>query len=298
MSDNKSLPTVLALGYFDSVHLGHQKVIRTAKEFADGIGARLVVFSFGGNLRAVLFGENEKVVYTEKERESFYRSFGADDVFFAPITNDFLSLDKLSFLEYVNQKYNVKGYVCGEDYRFGKNGDGTIKDIEQYASENNQYFKALPLENSDGEKISSTKIKKLLSAGDVEGANALLGREYSVSGVVFEDRKVGRKIGFPTTNVRLDNDKERLPDGVYLGGVEFDNKRYRAIVNYGARPTFDLKNKLVEAHIIDFSGDLYGKEIKVYFTSFMRGIRKFDSVEELKEQLEKDLQFVKGRKYD
>ncbi len=295
MLDNKTFPTVLALGYFDSVHLGHQKVIKSAKILAEELCAKLIVVSFSGNLRAVLFGEREKVVYTESERERFYRELGADGVFFAPSTKEFLGMEKKEFLNFLNQKFQVKAYVCGADYRFGKMGEGTTETIKEYASSNNQTLKVLPLENSGGEKISSTKIKKLLSVGDVESANALLGREYSVSGVVFEDRKVGRKIGFPTTNIRLEFEKERLPDGVYLGGVEFDNKRYKAIVNYGARPTYDLENKLVEAHIIDFSGDLYGKEIKVSFTSFMRGIKKFNSESELTEQLKKDLQMAEEK---
>ena len=119
-----------------------------------------------------------------------------------------------------------------------------------------------------------------------------------MSGVVFEDRKVGRKIGFPTTNIRLEFEKERLPDGVYLGGVEFDNKRYKAIVNYGARPTYDLDNKLVEAHIIDFEGNLYGQEITLYFDKYMREIQKFTNIESLKRQLKQDLDAVKGGKYD
>lgn len=298
MLDKKLDTAVLALGYFDSVHQGHQKIIKNAKELATNLSAKLVIVTFGGNLKAVLFGEQEKVVYTDREREKLYYSLGADQVFFAPSTRDFLDKEDKRFLHFLNQKFAVKGYVCGADYRFGKNGLGTAEKVIEYAKENDQIAMVLPLEYEGEEKISSTRIKKLLSMGEVEKANAMLGRNYSVSGTVFEDRKIGTKMGFPTTNVRLDRDKERLPDGVYAGGVEFDNKRYKAIVNYGARPTFNLEDKLVEAHILDFNGNLYGKEIKVFFHSFIRDVMKFSSVKELTEQIKKDLISVRERDYD
>ncbi|MBQ3116206.1 MAG: riboflavin biosynthesis protein RibF [Clostridia bacterium] len=298
MLDNKKVGTVLALGYFDSVHLGHQKVIKTAEELAKKLSAKLVIVTFGGNLKAVLFGEKEKVVYTDSEREKLYLSLGADQVYFAPITSEFLGMESQEFLKHLNDKFDVKGYVCGQDYRFGKNGTGCAEDVKFYAKENGQEAIIIPLKLCGDKKISSTEIKRLISIGDVKGANAMLGRFYSVSGIVQEDRKIGTKMGFPTTNVRLNRDKERLPDGVYAGGVEFDNKRYKAIVNYGARPTFNLEDKLVEAHILDFNGNLYGKEIKVFFHSFIRDVMKFSSVEQLVKQIGKDLITVREIDYD
>ena len=298
MSDRIKTPVVLALGYFDSVHKGHQKVIKTARRLAREKGAKLVVATFGGNLKALVLGVDEKVVYTAFEREKLYRSLGVDQVYFAPTDKEFLSMSGVEFLDMLNQKYDVLGYVSGEDYRFGKLGSCSVKDVQAYAESKGQTCLTVALETLLGEKISTTLVKKKLADGDVKGAKQMLGRAYSVTGVVFEDRKVGKTIGFPTVNVKLDKRKHLLKDGVYFGHVEVFGKIHKAIINYGARPTFDLTEKLVEAHILDFDGELYGMELTLYFDDFMREIIKFDSEESLKEQLEKDLNMAKEKDYD
>ncbi len=296
MSDK--LKTVIALGYFDSVHIGHQRVLNTARRYALERGARLVVFSFGGNLKAVISGNDDKSVYLPSERLLIINDLGADEVFFAPVSKDFLGLECKEFLALINEKYKIVCYVSGEDYRFGRQGLGDTNYLKAYAKENCQEYIVVPTENFEGEKISTTRIKWLLSMGEIKKANKMLGRAYSLTGKVFEDRKVGSKLGFPTVNIRLDKEKFKIKDGVYKGRVVLNNTEYSAIINYGARPTFDLSEKLIEAHIIDFNGNLYGKEIKLNFDVFMREIKKFSSQQELKAQLEKDLQNVREGKYD
>lgn len=297
MLDNKT-PVVIALGYFDSVHLGHKKVIEQAKKEADLHGAKTVVFTFKGNLRAIISNENEKQVYTLTEREGFLYELGVDEIYFAPVNFTFLSMAKLAFLNLLNRKYNIVSYVCGEDYRFGKFGLGDVEYLEKYAFGKGQTVTALNMETAFGKRISTTEIKKMLSLGNVSSANLFLGRSYSISGTVFQDRKVGRKLGFPTINIKLDSDKHRLKDGVYSGHVFIDGERYGAVINYGARPTFSLKEKLVETHIIDFDGELYGKRVTVFFDNYLRDIMKFDDEDRLKEQLKKDVLSVKGREND
>jgi riboflavin kinase/FMN adenylyltransferase len=137
-----------------------------------------------------------------------------------------------------------------------------------------------------------------LSSGKVKTANELLGREYSISGKVISDRHIGKTLGFPTLNVKLNSDKQRLKDGVYAGYSYIDGVKYQAVINYGARPTFGLDEKLVEAHLIGFDGNLYGKNVTVYFIDFVREVVKFNSVNELVEQLKKDLITVKEMKND
>lgn len=298
MSDKSLIKAVIALGYFDSVHKGHQKVIATAKNLAEQKGAKLVVFTFEGNLKAKLGDNCQKVVYTTEERESLYRAIGADEIFFAPTGGGFLNKEKQEFLDYINEIFQIVGYVSGEDYRFGKGGSGSAKDIEKYAKERGQEYISVKLEKDSDEKISTTRVKELLSRGEVDTAKSLMGRAYSVSGLVFADRKVGRTIGFPTVNIKLDGRKHRLKDGVYLGHLILDGKKYSAIVNYGARPTFDLNEKLVEAHIIGFSGDLYGQSLTVYFDKFLRDIFKFANEQQLINQLKKDLEKAGEMNYD
>ncbi len=298
MSDKKLTPVVIALGYFDSVHLGHQKVINQARSLAKEKKAKTVVFTFKGNLKGALKGEKEKAVFTYSEREEFIKSLGVDEIYFAPTNKEFLSLSKLDFLDKLCSTYNIVGFVSGKDYRFGKFGEGDTEFLTNYAKEHNQTYLVVDTLSTDKEKISTTLIKKLLSEGDLAQANALLGRQYSVTGEVFEDRKVGRKIGFPTLNMKANKDKHQLKDGVYYGNITLNGVKYMAVINYGARPTFGLDEKLIEAHVIDFNGDLYGQTVTVFFSRFMRDVKKFSNEKSLSEQLKADIQSVREGKYD
>ncbi len=295
MSDRK---TVIALGYFDSVHKGHRLVMQKARELADKDNSNLAVFTFKGNLKKAVVGDDEKYVYSYREREDIIKEMGVDEVYFAPVNKEFLSLDRNEFLELINQKYDISCYFSGEDYKFGFKGLGDKEFLSDYAESHGQRYVVCQTENYLNDKISTTRIKECLKNGDIKNANQMLGRSYSVTGKVFEDRKVGRKLGFPTVNIALEKDKFQLKGGVYKGWVNLDGKEYKAIINYGARPTYDLDNKLIEAHIVDFNGDLYGKVITLYFDAFMRDIKKFQSEAELTKQLSEDLRAVKGGRYD
>ena len=305
MQQNSKAPVVLALGYFDSVHTGHRQVIGEASALAKQLHARLVVFTFSGNLRGALSGEDDKCIYTLSEREKIFDDLGVDELFVKPASAKFLSMGKLAFLNLLNKNYNVLSYVCGEDYRFGKGGAGDVEYLKRYAARHSQTVSVKKLVKVCGQKASTTAVKALLKEGKIKKANEMLGRPYSVSGVVFEDRKVGSKMGFPTVNIGLQEDKFRIKDGVYAGHIYLNVNlekpslvRYRALINYGARPTFNLHGKLVEAHIVDYDGDLYGKEITIYFDSFARDIIKFDSAEALQNQLNCDLSKIKDGFYD
>ncbi len=298
MLDNKLTPVVIALGYFDSVHRGHQKVIKTAREQAKLIGAKTVVFTFKGNLKSAITGGDDKIVFTPEERAQFIKDAGADEIYFAPVTEKFLSMSKTEFLDFINGEFNIKGYVSGSDYRFGKGGQGSVSDIINYAREKDQFVVTADTLTESGEKVSTTLIKKCLSIGDIVKVNQLLGRAYSVSGTVFEDRKVGRKLGFPTVNIKIAKDKHPLKNGVYSGSIVLDDKEYKTLINYGARPTYSLCEKLVEAHILDYSGELYGKNITVCFSHFLREIVKFEDENGLKAQLLADLDKVREKAYD
>ena len=187
---DKVLPTVIAMGYFDSVHIGHQKVRNEARAFADKIQATLTVFTFLGNVKDVLNGKKESSVYLPTEREKIIKNLGADQVYFAPITKEFLSLDKEVFLSQLNQKFDIKGYVSGEDYTFGAFGNGNVEYLCEYAKKNNQTHIVVDTLLVDGKKVSTTLIKDLLEQGEIEKANTLLGRNYSICGTVKKDRQV------------------------------------------------------------------------------------------------------------
>lgn len=297
MLDN-SKKTVLALGYFDGVHRGHRTVIERAKRLAKELDATLTVFTFEGNLRAVLSGEDEKQIYPARERTKILKELGADEIFYAPVNYNFLSMGKLSFLNMMNRKYDVLAYVCGRDYKFGKLGKGDVEYLKGYATKKKQRCIIVDDVTDNNKRISTSLIKKLLLDGNVKKANQMLERPFSITGEVIRDRQIGKELGFPTVNVNIEKDKAILLEGVYSGHIEIDGVYYRAMINYGHRPTFGLENKLIEAHIIGFSGELYGKEITLFFDSFVRGVNKFCSIEQLKERLRKDKEEIERGDYD
>lgn len=292
MLDKKSV--VIALGFFDSVHKGHRKVIETAKETAKNLGIETAVFTFAGNLKSFVLNREEKFVYSVSERTKLLNDLGVTEIFFAPITKEFLSQDKISFLNYINTVYDIKGYVCGEDYTFGEKGLGNVNTLINYAEEKQQQVKIVSSVLDDLGRISTTRIKRLLTDGNIQKANLLLGENFFVLGEVYGDRKVGNTLGFPTVNIKTEEGKISLLDGVYSGYTIIENKIYKCVINCGGRPTFSLYEKVLEAHILDFSGDLYGKEIPIYFLSRIRDVQKFSSKEALIKRITEDVNSVLG----
>ena len=292
MSSKVLLPTVVALGYFDSVHLGHRKVIETAKSLAEELGVKVTVFTFGGNLRAMISRKNDKYVYSVDERNEILKEMGIDSVFVQRVDFDFLSMGKLAYLNWINKKFDIKGYVCGADYKFGMFAKGTVDDLSKYAETNSQVLKIVDTLDADGKRVSTSRIKTLLSAGDLKNANALLGRPFSLMGAVVKDRGVGTTLGFPTANLKLEKHKQPLREGVYAGHVFIDGVRYDTIVNFGTRPTFGGTDTVIEAHIAGFDGDLYGKTLTLFFDGYIREIRKFFNEDDLKKQLTEDLESI------
>ena len=297
MLDKTKKRAVLALGFFDGVHVGHKKVISLAKNMAQSENATLVAVTFNGNLKG-FFKSGEKTIFSLDERIFALKNSGVDEVLLLPLTSEFLSLTAEEFLDWLNEKYNVIGYATGDDYTCGKGGQGNVIAIKNYANIHGGKVETASGEFIDGERVSSTAIKRYLQCGNVKKANEFLGEPYSVTGEVLHGRTVGKTLGFPTVNMLIDNDKIKLKDGVYAGKVILDNVTYRTIINYGARPTFNLDEKLIEAHIIGFNGNLYGQTITLKFSGFIRSVMRFNGSEELIKQLEKDVRETESGKYD
>lgn len=285
---------VVALGYFDGVHKGHVAVIKRAREIADKLNLSLVVASFGGNLRAALGSGDETVIFSKDERKKLFVSLGADETLFFPTEKDFLSKTAEEFLGYLNEKYEIEDYVCGEDYRFGKYGSGDVAFLKNYAEENGQNVSVAKTLLFGHEKLSSSLVKRLFLSGRIREANELLYSPFFVSGRVIKGRGEGHILGFPTANLKINGEKADLKDGVYAGKIISDGREYKAVINYGNSPTFSREERLIEAFIPEFSGDLYGKEIAVVFLDYIRDIKKFDSSEELKHAIKNDLKSVMG----
>lgn len=290
--ENQVDSVILALGYFDCLHIGHRALIARAQELASECGAEAAMFTFDRNPASV-FRSATGTVLTLDERIERIRETGVRKIVVGEGTAEFLAQSPEEFLHWLDDRCKIVGYVCGKDFRFGKGAVGTAETLSLYAEETGKTVSVLDDVTVDGVRVSTSEIRRLLAEGKVADANRFLVEPYSVQGVVFEDRKVGRSIGFPTINLKIAPEKVKLKNAVYTGHILIDGVFYRAIVNYGARPTFGLSETLAEAHIDGFSGDLYGREVTLYLDDFLRDIVRFDNAAALAAQLKKDIEAIR-----
>ncbi len=282
--DEYSYPSLLVLGCFDAIHAGHRELFKKAKLQAKINGLDLGVMMFRE-------GKGGKLVYSFEERVAMLEPYNVKFVLVIDYTPEFKQTMPLDFLAAIEEKINVKGYMSGKDFRFGKGTKGKSSTLKNYAEDEENGVWYMPLKDVmyDGEKISTTLIKSCLDEGNVSKAAKLLGEPFYVEGVVEEGAHRGTGVlGFPTVNITYPDWKYPVKHGVYKVAVTIDGQKYSGIANFGGRPTFDDDREILEVHIKDFEGDLYGKTAKVGFEAFMRGIYKFSDAEALAAQLEQD----------
>ena len=282
---NKStMPIVLALGFFDGAHLGHKEIFSLGKQMCTN-GESFAVFTFNGTF----FKNNLGNIFTLKEKQEIFKNNGASLIIKADWTQDFCNLTATEFLQILTKNHNIKGLVCGEDFTFGKNALGNVNTLIDFCNENNIKLKVAKIKNYNGKKISSSLIKEKLACGEVKSANIWLGENYFVSGRVVHGRGEGNKKTYPTANLQIPQDKFKIKSGVYATKVKINEQEFNGITNYGNCPTFNCNDFLIETYILNFNGDIYNKDIKIEFLDYLRDIKKFNSAQELKEQIEKDL---------
>lgn len=280
-------PVVVCLGYFGTMHSGHVKLLEVAKNRARELNAKVALFTFSNNHLKVL-GRDSTVVYTYPERLEMYESLGVDVVISAEFNSEFCAMTGNQFIDKLVQ-YDLKGVVCGFDYSCGSdrlNSTALTKRLASVCS-----VDIVDAVCWNGEKNSTTLVRNFLANSDITTVNMLLSEPYFVMGTVVHGRHVGSAMGFPTANLQVSIEK-LLPIGVYGGQTTIDGKTYKAIVNIGQKPTFGLDYVNIEAHILNFDGDLYGKTLKVALTRFLRPIHRYDDVNELVEQLKQDRETV------
>ncbi len=289
-------PVVVALGNFDGVHLGHQVVVRRAVEEARSRGMRAVAVTFDPHPRAVLRpGSEPKLLTVLEVREELLLGCGVDEV---RVLRFDLELSKKSPGDFVREvlvgELGAGVVVVGENFRFGYKASGDVKDLDRHMRDAGGEAYAVPTyvlgeAAGSGEAINSTRIRMLLHDGEAREAARLLGRPYSLRGVVVEGDKRGHALGFPTANV-LPGSVALVPGrGVYAGHVRVGEERYGACTNVGVAPTFERRESRVEAYLLNYEGDLYGEVIDVTFEERLRPEKQFSGVYELKEQIARDV---------
>jgi riboflavin kinase/FMN adenylyltransferase len=298
LPDRGTQSSVMALGNFDGIHIGHQQLIGRAVELAGQLGVPASVLTFYPHPRQVLGNSqahaNLLTPYDEKMR--VLERFGVQVVYVVQFTLDFAALTAEEFVFGFLSRLNPQGIVVGFDYAFGRGGKSDASQLKELAAEAGIPVEIIGAVNRYGEKVSSTLIREKLSYGDARLVCELLGRPYAIVGTVVHGEKRGRLLGFPTANIDP-LDSFALPkNGVYAVRVWVQNEWHAAVLNIGTKPTFhDQAKRTLEAHLLDFSGDLYGEAIRVEFLDFLRDEKKFFSVEELVAQIRSDVQEARLR---
>lgn len=287
---------MVALGNFDGVHLGHQAVLRRAVEVAKERGIRVVAATFDPHPQAVLRPGSEPPLLTTLglRREALLRH-GADEMRVIRFDKELSRKSPEEFIQDVLlEDLGAATVVVGENFRFGYKASGGFEDLRRHMREAGGEAYAVPLEASGGdEDINSTRIRGLLAAGEVVDAGRLLGRPYVLRGGVISGERRGRQLGFPTANVLPEPGIVVPARGVYAGYVDVRGEWYLACTNIGLAPTFERNEFKVEAHLLDFEGDLYGLVVDVAFVEKVRDEKKFSGIEELRGQISRDVEVAR-----
>lgn len=284
-----------AFGVFDGVHIGHRFIIGEALSGKRDAGAPVCIITFDIDPDELFRPSSLKKLMGNDARIAELAALPVDAVAVLPFTQAFAALDPLSFLEYAFCGHVPASVHVGRDFRFGSHAAGTVADLMAWGAPNGMQVCAYELLVQDGETVSSTRIRHLLKTGEVRAAADLLGRPYSLGATVVPGRASGRDMGFRTANMHIDDMHRVLGDGVYAAYADFDGKRYKAAVSVGVSPTFkDEATANVEAHILDFDGDLYGRFVELSFVEWLRPMMTFDSLDELVSTVTGNIDWVRS----
>ncbi len=283
---------VVTSGTFDGVHRGHQTILARLTEIARSSGGESVLITYWPHPRTVLSNDSMdlKLLTTLDEKIELLEQAGVDHLIVIPFTRAF---SELSSAEYIRQvlidKIGTRKLVIGYDHRFGRDREGGFDYIQAHQSEYGFDVEEIPRQDIEAVGVSSSRIRAALEAGDIDAANRLLGRPYSLSGTVVKGRQLGRTIGFPTANLQVDDPVKLIPaNGVYAVDVLYAGQKFSGMLNIGYRPTVAGTHQTIETYIFDFDKDIYGEHLTLQFRAFLRPEQKFDGLSALVNQLKQD----------
>ena len=283
----KQQKRIFALGFFDGVHLGHQALLGACVSLAGSAGADAAAITFDRHPRSLFTQDPPPLISTAASRRLLLARYGITYVKQYPVIPEVMGMPWEEFLEGLLEE-GAAGFVCGDDFRFGRRNEGTAAGLVKFCEDRGLPCVIVPEQTVDGKRISSTYIRTQIESGDMETAKRFLGHPHIVSGVVVPGKQLGRTLGIPTANIRLEEGLVVPKFGVYACRVTIDGKTYYAVTNVGTRPTVSGVGVTVEPWILDFDGNLYGQEITLEFHRFLRPETKFNGLEALKTQINRD----------
>ena len=285
--------TIVTLGTFDGVHIGHQKILEKVTQKKEAKDYESLVLTFFPHPRMVLEGHSDvKLLNTLSEKIELLKKNGLDNLVIHPFDEKFSQLTAHDFVKTVLvDQFHIQKIIIGHDHRFGKNRTANIDDLIAYGKQYDFEVEQISVQEIEAVSVSSTKIRKALDAGNMELANRFLGYDYFLTGIVQKGKQVGRTIGFPTANLKIEENYKLIPrNGVYIVKSILDQETIYGIMNIGFNPTVEGQDLSIEIHFLDYNADLYGQEISVSLLHFIRSEQKFQSILLLKAQLESDKQ--------
>lgn len=283
--------TIYALGFFDGVHIGHAALLSACRGMAAPRGCRAGVVTFGSHPDALVLGQPPRLINTAQDREWLLRErFHMDPVLTLPFDRQMRDMDWRDFLDMLRESHDAVGFVCGADFRFGHRGLGSADSLAQYCREAGLPWAVIPEQTREGIRISSTYIRRQLETGDMKTAVAFLGHPHILRGKVVHGQALGRRLGIPTANLRLPEELAAPKFGVYACRAWVEGRVYPAVSNIGTRPTVSGHSVGVESWILDYSGNLYDREITLEFYFFLRSEQKFPTLEALQEEIRRNAQ--------
>ena len=294
MTDNKK---VMALGFFDGIHVGHAELLNRTKERAAEVGAVPSVLTFDIHPDTLVFKKNIPLINSAYDRENIIqRCFGIEDILFIHFSQKVMHMDWQEFIDELIDEMNLVWIVVGHDFCFGYKGLGTAEKLKAHCECRGVGCDIIPAVCRDGIVVSSTLIRELITSGNIEKANGYLGRPHTLTDTVRSGYHLGTKIGSPTINMRIPEGVIVPRHGVYAAKAYLaDGREFISVTNIGVRPTVsDENNVSVESYLLDFSGNLYGTTVRIELFSFLRPERKFDSAEELSRQIKQDVESTRS----
>ena len=292
ISDFKSAKkTILTLGTFDGVHIGHQKIIQKLIQNASDYNCESLILTFFPHPRMVLQeGSDIKLLNTINEKSILLEKMGLDNLIIHPFDKEFARLTAEEFVKTILvDALNIKKIIIGYDHRFGRNRSANIDDLILYAKQYNFEVEQISAQEIDAVSISSTKIRNAIQDGNMTLANEYLGYNYILNGTVIKGKHLGRTIGFPTANLKIEEEYKLIPkNGVYIVKSTINQQTVFGVMNIGTNPTVNEENLSIEVHFFDFDADLYNSKIEISVLKRIRDEQKFDSIELLKNQIQED----------